>query len=120
MASAPGNENGSKRIFGSFTFVTLVLAVIVGLLLAGTAIYHTSLWQNGARPPLDLSKKILWTQMVFVLALLVSILFHLVTTLIHLVNGNRWHALMAIAGTVVSIAALVFSMAYDRGSIFHQ
>ena len=137
MPSAPGNENDNPfvspshseskngnvhrdQVFKSFTFVAMVLTVIVGLLLVGTAIYNTSLWQNGARPPLDVSKKILWTQMLFVLALFASMMFHLVTMLIHLINGDNRNALMSITGTVFSFAALVFTMFFDQGSIFHQ
>ena len=113
-------RSASSRSVISFTSIAVGLTIVAGILLIAASAYNVSLWKDGARPPRELSLRILSMQMVLTLSLLLAIPYHGIATLVHLVRRRLPSMAMSIAGAVGAIFAIGFAMIYDQGSIFHQ
>jgi len=95
-------------------------AFVCGAVLIASAVYNQSLWANDPGPSNALSRRILGTQATMVMALIVLLMSNFVSAVICGLKKDYKVSTVCLAAAAFVMIALVFTMAYDRASVFFQ
>ena len=112
-----------KRICSSFFSITgtflLVTTLCAGALIF-LAVYNVIRWQGNEIPNNSVSRLIVFSQLVLVLLLFGISIVQFLAMLVQLSVGKWKNAALCLAGAAISLFAILFTMFFDRGSIFFQ